>query len=346
MDIKGMRVLSVDDFKPSLILIEKYAKSLELEVSSFTNSILALNEALNNQYDIIVLDYMMGEMNGLEFIEKFRSHNVDIPIIMVTSLGDDIELQIKALEMGATEFLNKPVNEPVFKARISNLLKFRKSQLLLKNKTLHLEEEVKNKTQTIQQREHEILLLLGKTAEFKDPETGEHVARVGFYSKMLAEKSGLSREMQDTVCYASMFHDIGKVGIPDSILLKPAKLTSDEFEIMKRHSFIGYNILKSAKSHYLKEGSIIAYTHHEKYDGTGYPRKLKGEDIPISGRIVALTDVFDALTSKRPYKEAWSFDKAVQLIKSERGKHFDPKMVDYFIEEIETVRLIFDSIQE
>ena len=173
--------------------------------------------------------------------------------------------------------------------------------------------------------------MLGKASEYKDPETNAHTKRVSHYCKLLASAYGLNEELQDIIFYASAFHDIGKIGIPDSILLKPGKLDDDEFAIMKQHASIGYEILKGSKSKYLKAGGVIAYNHHEKYDGTGYPNGLKGENIPIFGRITAIADVFDALTSIRPYKKAWSVDEAFNLLIEEKNRHFDPILVDLFI---------------
>lgn len=343
--IDGMRILSVDDNHNNLSIIEIFAKSLNLEIDSFLNPLEAL-EALNDTHDLIVVDYMMPELNGLDFIKKVRETNKDIPIVMLTAVGDDMVLQVKALEFGANDFLAKPINSGSFRARISNMLKLRMSQLLLQDKALLLQNEVNEATKQLINREQETLNILGKTAEFKDPETGAHVARVAHYSKTLAALSGQSEKFQDTIFYASPFHDIGKVGIPDKILLKPGRLDKEEFEVMKTHSTIGYKILKNSQSEYLKAGGIIAFNHHEKYDGTGYPSGLKGESIPLLGRITAIADVFDALTSHRPYKKAWSFEDATRLLIEEKGKHFDPVLVDLFVDNIEQFKTIYSQFKE
>ena len=212
------------------------------------------------------------------------------------------------------------------------MLKLRKSQLLLQDKALLLQDEVKLATIRLKESEYETLQMLGKTAEFKDPETNAHTQRVAYYCKLLARAYGLDENLQDIIFYASPFHDLGKIGIPDNILLKPGKLDDDEFSIMKNHAKIGYEILKGSKSKYLKAGGVIAYNHHEKYDGTGYPNGLKGESIPIFGRITAVADVFDALTSSRPYKKAWSLEEAFDFLIEEKSVHFDPKLVDLFLE--------------
>jgi len=193
------------------------------------------------------------------------------------------------------------------------------------------------------QREIETLTVLGKAAEYRDPETGAHILRVGHYSRMLAKALEQSEHDQDLIYYASPLHDIGKLGIPDSILLKPGKLTSEEFELIKNHTLIAGDILRDAKSPYLQAGAIIALTHHECFDGSGYPRGLVGEEIPLFGRIVGLVDVFDALTSNRPYKKAWSVERALGLLDDERGKHFDPRIVELFLAREDEVRRTYEA---
>ena len=343
MNIENMKIISIDDNKTNLLIIESYAKLLSLKIDSFTEPKEALISIESCEYDLVIVDYMMPDIDGLEFIKRFRENNTDTPIIMLTAVGDDMQLQIKALEYGANDFLSKPINAPAFKARIINMLKLRKSQLLLKDKALLLQEEVDKATFRLKESEQEILQMLGKTAEYKDPETNAHTQRVAHYCKLLTKAYGLDEELQDIIYYASPFHDIGKIGIPDRILLKAGKLDDDEYNIMKKHSQIGYEILKGSKSKYLKAGGVIAYNHHEKYDGSGYPNGLKGENIPIFGRITAIADVFDALTSNRPYKKAWSIDEAFDLLLEEKEKHFDPVLVDLFIKNKESVLDIYNK---
>ena len=341
MDLTNMKILSVDDNQTNLLIIESYAKNLNLQIKSFLNPLEALNSIDVEVYDLVIVDYMMPEIDGLEFIKRFREKYIEIPVIMLTAVNDDINLQIKALELGANDFLGKPINSASFKARIINMLKLRKQQLLLKDKALLLQEEVDIATKRLIESEHEVLQMLGKTAEYKDPETNAHTQRVAYYCKLLAKAYGLDESLQDIIFYASPFHDIGKIGIPDDILLKPSRLTENEFSQMKKHSQIGYEILKGSKSKYLKAGGVIAYNHHEKYDGTGYPNGLSGENIPIFGRITAIADVFDALTSVRPYKTPWSIDDAFDFLEKEKGGHFDPKLVDLFVENRREVLKIY-----
>jgi putative two-component system response regulator len=346
MNIEGMKLISIDDNKNNLLIIESYANSMSINIDSFLNPLEAIEALKSAEYDLMIVDYMMPELNGLELIEQFRKTNTDTPIIMLTAVGDDMDLQINALELGANDFLSKPINAAAFKARIINMLKLRKAQLMLKDRAYHLQEEVDKAVYKLQEREHETLQILGKSAEYKDPETKAHTVRVAHYCKVLARLAGLNEKFQDIVFYASPFHDLGKIGIPDAILLKPGKLDEDEFAIMKTHASIGYEILKDSKSEYLKAGGIISYNHHEKYDGTGYPNGLEGEQIPILGRITAVVDVFDALTSTRPYKKAWSLEDACDLLVKEKGKHFDPHLVDLFIDNFSEFKVIYDEFSD
>ncbi len=342
-----LHIISIDDNQNNLLLIESYCEEIEgVRVTSFTDPVKALMRVLQDSIDLIVIDYMMPGLNGIEFVKEYRKHQMDVPIIMVTAAGDDDDLHCEALQAGVNDFLVKPVNAILFKARVKNLLDLRRSHVLLNDKAKHLESEVEKATLAITERELEALDTLGKTAEYKDPETGEHIARVAHYSKMLAEGYGLDDELQSVIFHASPFHDIGKIGIPDKILLKPGRLDEEEFNVMKTHPLIGYEILKKTTSKYLQSGSIIALSHHEKFDGSGYPKGLLGNDIPIEGRIVAVADVFDALTSKRPYKEPWSFDKALAFLQEESGKHFDPKLIEIFMANIDRVKEIFETFQE
>jgi len=344
--MKDILAVSIDDNEQNLMLIEIFSEQIDLKIKSFSNPVEGLEFLKNNKVDILFTDYMMPEINGLQLIEKFREFNEDTPIVMITAAGDDTELKVNAFKLGANDFLNKPLDLTEFTLRAKNLLDLRKAKMKLQERADKLEEEVKKATIELIEREHESLQILGKTAEWKDPETAYHVARVAYYSKLLAKNVGLTEEYQDMIYYASPFHDIGKVGIPDKVLLKAGRLNDEEYNVMKKHPAIGYEILKDSKSKYLRMGAEISLTHHERYDGSGYPSGLVGEDIPISGRIVALADVFDALTSVRPYKSAWTFEDALDLLEDESGKHFDPKLVKIFFENIDSVKEIYQKFQE
>jgi putative two-component system response regulator len=343
MDFSSMKIVSIDDNENNLFLIEAICSELNLNVTSFLDPIEALVYVVQHQVDMIIIDYMMPGINGIEFIQEYRTAHRDVPIIMVTAAGSDDEIHKKAFEVGVNDFLSKPVNSLLFKARVTNLLINYKNMQLVNDKAKLLEVEVEKATIAIREREHESLAMLGKTAEYKDPETASHVSRVAHYSKILAKAYGLDEHQQDLIFYASPFHDLGKVGIEDKVLLKPGKLNDEEFDIIKTHVNIGYDILKDAKSEYLKVGANIAISHHEKYDGTGYPYGIKGENIDIYGRIVAVADVFDALTSKRPYKEPWSFEKAMNILIEDKNKHFDPKLVDLFVQNIDKIKQVYND---
>ena len=265
---------------------------------------------------------------------------------MITSVSDDQKIKIDALEAGVTDFLIKPINSVEFIARSRNLLEMRKFQIIIQNKALLLEEEVNKATQRIVEREQETLMVLGKISELKDFETGHHILRVARYSKLLAAGMGMTKDEVQILFYASQLHDIGKVGTSEMILLKPGKLTYEEFEIMKQHAVNGFNLLKNTSSKYLKAGSIVALSHHERFNGNGYPSGQKGGQIPIQGRIVAIADTFDALLSKRSYKEPWSFEDAVEYIIQEKGKHFDPQIVDVFIAKLKEIKKICESLKD
>lgn len=341
-----MNIVSIDDNENNLFSIEIICSDMNLKVKSFTEPLDALMYCLQNKVDMILIDYMMPNINGLEFIEEFRKNKKNIPIIMITAAGDDENVHKKAFDLGVSDFLSKPVNALVFEARVLNLLSNYQNKILLESKAKLLESEIEKATKDLINREHETLKILGKTAEYKDPETATHVARVSHYSKLLAKEYGLNEKEQDLIFYAAPFHDLGKVGIEDKILLKPGKLDEAEFEIMKTHATMGYEILKDSKSDYLIAGALIALNHHEKYDGSGYPKGSKAEDIHIYGRIVAIADVFDALTSHRPYKKAWSFDDALSFLEKESSKHFDPNLVNLFIKNKEEVTKIYNSFTE
>ncbi len=341
-----MKALSIDDEKPNLLLIEAMAEEIGLEVRSFLDPVAAVNELTSGEFDMVFVDFNMPVMNGIEAIEKMRAHTADIPIIMITAIAGDYDLKLRALQSGATEFLNKPLNMAEFKARVSNLLELRKSQLLLRDRALLLEAEVRKATEYISERELETLTVLGRVSEYKDEETGAHISRVAHYSRLLAEAAGLDTAACDVIFHAAPLHDIGKIGITDRILTKPGALTSAEGSEMRRHPEIGYNMLKDARSAYLQAGALISLTHHEKLDGSGYPKGLRGEEIHIFGRIVALADVFDALYSRRPYKEAWPLEKVMEYLDSQKGKHFDPALVDLLAGHIEEITSIYNAIRD
>jgi two-component system response regulator RpfG len=266
--------------------------------------------------------------------------------VVIITCVEDKNVRYRALESGATDFLTKPIDHNECRARCRNLLTLRQQQRIIKDRARWLEKEITQKTQELRLREEETLLRLAKAGEFRDEDTGNHVFRMARYSRMIAEQLGFVEDRCDLIEHAAPMHDIGKIGIPDYILKKPGRLTATEWGEMQRHTVYGYEILRDSPSKYLQMGSIIALAHHEKFDGTGYPDGLSGDEIPIEARIVTVADVFDALTSRRPYKDAWPVEQALQLLMSERGQMFDPGCVDAFLQNVPEVRRILGDLPD
>jgi len=259
-----------------------------------------------------------------------------VPLVVVTVV-DDREILYRALEAGATDFLTRPIDQYECLARCRNLITMHQQRLLIKDRARWLEEQVATATREIRSREQETLLRLAKAGEYRDEETGNHVLRMAHYSRLLAEELRLPGEDCVEIELASPMHDIGKIGIPDSILLKPGKHSPAQADVMRTHTTIGHEILKDSPSRYLQLGSVIALSHHERYDGSGYPHGLVGEEIPLAARIVAIADTYDALTSVRPYKTAWPSEDAIVYIRNESGRQFDPRCVDAFFARLEAI---------
>jgi two-component system response regulator RpfG len=250
---------------------------------------------------------------------------------VVITVVDDRQVRYNALEGGATDFLIKPLDEHETRARCANLLELRRHKIVLYDQARVLQYQVDKSVAEIHDRELETLAKLAKAGEFRDKTTGNHLMRMAKYSALIGQHLGLGAETVHVLEVAAPMHDIGKIGIPDSILLKEGPLSPAEIDLMHDHPRIGYDILKGSPSKYLSMGAIIALGHHEKFDGSGYPNGLHGEDIPLVARIVAVADVFDALVSERPYKKRWSPDDGIDFLKSQRGRHFDPTCIDAFL---------------
>jgi putative two-component system response regulator len=326
------QVIIVDDNAINLVLFKALVKKLgPSEVHSFSDAPAGLAWAQAHEADLVIVDYMMPVLNGLEFIERLRATpgRQTVPILMITA-NDQREVRYSALQAGASDFLTKPVDQMEFSVRVANLLALGDAQRQLARRAEWLAEEVKKATAQVVQREVETVVRLSRAAEYRDPETGAHILRMAHYSQLIARGLGLSDAEQELILQAAPLHDVGKVGIADAILLKPGKLTVEEFELMKMHAVYGYEILKDSHSEILQAGATIALGHHEKFNGSGYPHGLAGREIPIFSRIVAVADVFDALTSERPYKKAWTLDAAAQYLHTESGSHFDPQLIDVF----------------
>lgn len=340
-------VVIIDDQSTSRKILEELVSSMgeDTFIKSFSDPIAALGWVQVSEPDLVLTDIKMPRMDGVEFTRLFRMRYEDVPLIVITGI-EDREIRYRALESGATDFLIKPVDHNECRVRCRNLLALRRHHKISKGRAKWLEGKVSEATQEISIRERETLLRLAKAGEYRDEETGNHILRMAKYSYIIARHIGLPEEECRVIEISAPMHDIGKIGIPDSILQKPGKLTDEEFKNMKRHTDIGHEILKDSPSKYLQTGAVIARGHHEKFDGSGYPNGLRGEEIPLPARIVAVADVFDALTSKRPYKEAWAIKDAINYLNAEKGAHFDPDCIEAFHAELDTVATICQSLRD
>ncbi|MBN6187715.1 two-component system response regulator [Aneurinibacillus sp. BA2021] len=360
METEQSSILIVDDEEFNLDVLEQLLAAKNYRVFSACSGLDALMILESEDIDLVLLDVMMPGMNGYEVLREIRATKERyIPIVMVTAL-DSKEDKIRALEEGCDDFLNKPIDKYELYARVHTLLRTRHYYKQLTRTKRRLENEVVSRTAELQEAlatlkllnskledsHREIVERLSSAAEFKDPETAAHIQRISHYSGVIARAFGMNEEKANLIIQASPMHDIGKIGVPDHILLKPGKLTLEEFEKMKEHTLIGYKILNGSDSPLLKLASEIAISHHEKYDGTGYPYGVRGEDIPLSGRIVAVVDVFDALTSKRPYKDPYPNEKAYEIIQKGSGTHFDPYIVQLFFDSLPDIVRIQHKYQE
>lgn len=318
-------ILAVDDTPENLdVLRVTFGSEYRLKIA--TDGAKALEIAWSTTPpDIILLDVMMPDMDGFEVCRRLKQdpRTSKIPVIFITALGHEKD-QLRGLELGAVDYLQKPINPMLARVRVKN-------QMELYDRRRELEVAVSERTRELTETRMQIIMRLGRAAEYKDNETGDHILRMSVYCKIIALEVGLDHGTAELLYHASPMHDVGKIGIPDNILTKPGKLNPEEWVEMKKHPALGAEIIGIHEDPLLMAARDIALTHHEKWDGTGYPLGLAGDSIPLFGRIVALADVFDALTSQRPYKKAWPVEEAVALIQKERGAHFDPQMVDAFI---------------
>ncbi len=327
-------ILVVDDTPENIAILTGLLKQ-DYKVKAALNGEIAIQIAKGkDKPDLILLDVMMPNIDGYQVCKALKADPLTshIPIIFVTA-KTAVEDEQHGFELGAVDYITKPISPPLVKARV-------RSQLAIYNQARHLEELVQQRTKELNDSRIEIIQKLGKAAEFKDNETGMHVIRMSWFARFIAEAMNQPEDWCELLFNAAPMHDIGKIGIPDRVLLKPGKLDPQEWEIMKKHAEYGADILGEHDSPLLNLAREVAITHHEKWDGSGYPNGLKGTEIPLSGRIVAIADVFDALTSERPYKKAWTEERAISLLEEEAGKHFDPELVPIFIACIPKVREI------
>lgn len=331
-DSQQETILVVDDHPANIDVLSGLLRD-HYRVKGARNGKIALAIAAKEpKPDLILLDVMMPEMDGYEVCQILKENPLTtrIPVIFVTAKSE-VEDEERGFLLGAVDYITKPISPPVVLARV-------KTHLQLYDQARHLEGLVRQRTKELQDTRLEIIRRLGRAAEYKDNETGLHVIRMSLYCLFLAEELQMPKSWCELLYNASPMHDIGKIGIPDRVLLKPGKLDNEEWEIMKRHSEYGAEIIGENDSALLKMAREITTCHHEKWDGSGYPEGLKGEEIPLSARIVAVADVFDALTSERPYKKAWPESEAVALLEKEANRHFDPRLVAAFIKILPRVR--------
>lgn len=354
------RILVVDDELINRKVLEGLLKSFGHDCVCADSGPAALAQ-LDHSVDLVLLDIMMPGMDGFSVARAIRATPdfADLPIVMVTALSAR-EDRLKAVQAGANDFIAKPIDSTELGVRITSLLRMKRYRDTVKDYQLHLEQMVSEKTGALRhalealerarkatlQAHMETIRKLSAAAEYKDEDTASHIQRMSSYCALIAAGRGMDEEQVDLILNSSPMHDIGKMGIPDAILLKPGKLTEEEWVVMRRHTLIGASILKGGSSKYLEAGAEIALTHHEKWDGTGYPNGLAGTDIPLSGRICAIADVFDALTTKRPYKDAYTNEKALEIMAAGRGTHFDPELYDIFIASFDQVLTIQRSHME
>jgi putative two-component system response regulator len=345
-DKTAPKVLIVDDEEPIRELISQIIKADGYDTQTASGVDEALAHLAKGQYSLVISDINMPNKTGIDLLREVFSIDQNIAVLMATAV-DDRKVAVNTLELGAYGYIIKPFERNELLINIANALRRRELEIDNRQYSEELEGLVLERTKElrlaaveIRNSREETIVRLAKAAEFRDNETAQHTIRMGHYCAVLATRAGLHKEFCEVIRTASPLHDVGKIGIPDTILLKPAALTKEEFDIIKTHSEIGYRILGGSDSELLNLGASIAYTHHEKFNGKGYPRGLSGDDIPIEGRIAALCDVFDALTSHRVYKAAMPTEQAIDILREGRGTHFDPKLHDYFIGSLDEILVI------
>ena len=338
------RILIVDDDERNRRLLVSLVQSFGHVSETAKDGIEALAK-LKLDYDLVLLDVQMPAMDGFEVTRRIRQNplTADLPVLIQTAFSER-ESRLRAVEAGANDFVGKPIDKTELKLRVDSLLKMKEARDQLKVHQTELEKIVEKRTEMLHQTIEEMvdaqrstydaqletIRRLALVAEFKDKITATHLDRMSRYSALLAEGVHLSPGEVDLLLHASPLHDVGKVGIPDAVLQKPGKLDADEWKIMKTHTIIGHKILSGSNSPLLQAGAVIALSHHEKWDGSGYPNGIAGEDIPLYGRIIAVADAFDAMTTKRQYKDAFPNEVAYDLLRKDSGKHFDPHVIEVF----------------
>jgi len=344
-------ILVVDDEVANRQLLEIHLRTAGFQAQCAASGAEALRLVAEAAPDLILLDLMMPGMDGYEVTVRLKEDPATrtIPIILVTALGDR-DARLRGLELGAEEFLTKPVDRAELLVRVRNLLRLKQLHDLVQDQNRTLEETVALRTLELKEAYRETIHVMTRAAEHKDEETGAHVKRISTYCKEVSEALGMDGVFGQQIYFASPMHDVGKIGIPDAILLKPGSFTGEEWAVMKTHSALGAKILAKGQSPYLKMGATIAISHHERWDGGGYPHGLKGDEIPLAGRIMNICDQYDALRSKRPYKPALPHERAMEIITKGDGRtvpgHFDPAVLAAFQARASQLRECFDSMDD
>ncbi len=348
LPLNEARILAIDNEDTNLRLVERLLKSVGyIGVETTADPFDGLARAQKKHFDLILLDINMPRLDGYAIMRQIRETKFAIPpaVLVLTAQGTR-DFMLRSLELGARDFVSKPFDRNELLMRVRNLLEAQLAQRLLQDQKTTLESLVANRTRELSNTRLQVVQRLGRAAEYRDEDTGQHIMRMSRISARLAAELGWSDRETELMLHASPMHDIGKIGIPDAILRKPGRLTAEEWDTMKTHTTIGAELLAGDQSDLMTLAREIALGHHEKWDGSGYPNGLGNEDIPLSGRICGLADVFDALTSERPYKEPWPVKKAINLIREARGKHFDPVIVDAFLDVIDDIEQIRQDHQE
>ena len=341
-DILNARILIVEDDKVSRELLTRILSSTgfkNIHAVPNANHLIKVYDQIDP--DLLILDLNLPGVNGFQALQRLREKHPDafLPVLVISS-DDEEHIHLRALASGAKDFLGKPYNRPKVLVRCRNLFETRLLYKELRGKNQELEDKVRERTRELRDSRLDVIRRLGYAAECRDSDTGDHIIRMSRYCSCLARAMGMSDEECELLLATTPLHDVGKIAIPDSILLKPGSLTDEEWDVMKTHAIIGGEILSGGDSSFLKMAEEIARTHHERWDGKGYPAGRKGVEIPLVGRICAVCDVFDALTSDRPYKKSWSIEDAVKEIRKMSGTYFDPDVVDAFIAILPEIRSI------
>jgi len=339
------RILIIDDEAVNLKLLGEILKEdYELAFAKSGEEALSL---VKNLPQLILMDIMMPGMDGYELLRliKTGTDHPEVPVIFISAMNEATD-EIKGLQLGAVDYVSKPVNPAILKLRVKTQLDLvaARNALALQNESL--EQQVHDRTRDIEESQIEMVKRMGLLAEYRDPETGDHIERMSRYSEIMAQAAGLTKEHCILIRRSAPMHDIGKVAIPDRILVKPGKLDAEEWRTMQSHCLIGATMLSGGRSKLLRTAHLIALYHHEKWDGSGYPNGCVGEDIPIEGRITAIADVFDALSSKRPYKKAFPMEKVLDIMKEGEGTHFDPLMLKVFFDQLPVINEIKEAYPE